>query len=150
MQEGMNGRTDAPPKCRAAQTRASDRDRSGAAGPGREGQSVGTPRQHDDPCGVAAWACGCLNWYDLRWDQVDFVRACALRRLRPPATIDCDHLLRSIATSEGAVGATFGDSQYSGLASREVEAVPVVNRRDPRALRSAPQLTQRRAREVAC
>jgi hypothetical protein len=28
------------------------------------------------------------------------------------------------------------------------EAVPVVNRRDPRATRSAPQPTQRRAREV--
>ena len=50
---------------------------------------------------------------------------------------DCDHLLRSIATSEGAVG-SICDSQYSRLASSAVEAVPVVNRRDPRALRSAP------------
>src|SRR5579864_2001805 len=63
---------------------------------------------------------------------------CALRRLRPPATTHRDHSLRWIATSMKAPLGTLGDSQYSRSASSAVEAVPVVNRRDPRALRSAP------------
>ena len=58
---------------------------------------------------------------------------------------DCDHPLRSIATTcydrlrpvKAPLG-PLGDSQYSEMASSAVEAVPVVNRRDPRALRSAP------------
>jgi hypothetical protein len=58
---------------------------------------------------------------------------------------DCDHPLRSIATTcydrlrpvKAPLG-PLGDSQYSEMASSGVEAVPVVNRRDPRALRSAP------------
>ena len=47
-------------------------------------------------------------------------------------------LARWIATSMKAPLGTVGDSQYSRLASSGVEAVPVVNRRDPRAPRSAP------------
>ena len=58
---------------------------------------------------------------------------------------DRDHPLRRIATTcydrlrpvKAPLG-PLGDSQYSQMASSGVEAVPVVNRRDPRALRSAP------------
>jgi len=49
---------------------------------------------------------------------------------RPPVPIDrdqCDGAVRCICWSQG-----------SRLASSAVEAVPVVNRRNPRALRSAP------------
>ena len=49
-----------------------------------------------------------------------------------------DRLFRLIATSLKAPLGTIGDSQYSRLASSGVEAVPVANRREPRALRSAP------------
>jgi hypothetical protein len=66
--------------------------------------------------------------------------------MSPGHTDDRDHPLRWIATTHSdcsrpgmkAPMGTVGDSQYSRLASSGVEAVPVVNRRDPRALRSAP------------
>jgi hypothetical protein len=75
----------------------------------------------------------------------------------PPAHYDdCDHPLRSIATScydrLRPVKAPLGPLGVilSILWWRQArwEAVPVVNRRDPRAAEWPPRLTQRRAREV--
>jgi len=64
--------------------------------------------------------------------------------LLPAHYDDRDHPLRRIATTcydrlrpvKAPLG-PLGDSQYSCLASSALEAVPVVNRRGPRALRSA-------------
>src|ERR1700758_259918 len=90
--------------------------------------NLATPRQPERHL-VVTYVLGTFCYPCLR---------CALRRLRPPATTHRDHSLRWIATSMKAPLGTLGDSQYSRSASSAVEAVPVVNRRDPRALRSAP------------
>ncbi|MGE5771900.1 MAG: helix-turn-helix domain-containing protein [Hyphomicrobiales bacterium] len=66
---------------------------------------------------------------------------CAFRRLRPLIPVDRDHLFRLIATSVARVllapldGAVDVSLARAGQARQE--AVPVVNRRDPRATRSA-------------
>ena len=67
--------------------------------------------------------------------------SCAFRRLRPPIPTDRDHLFRSIAT--GVVRALVapldvdGDVSLPWVGQARQGAVPVVNRRDPRATRSA-------------
>ena len=65
---------------------------------------------------------------------------------------DRDQLFRSIATRAARVLRAplddGGDVSLLWVGQARREAVPVVNRRDPRATRSAPWLTQRRAREV--
>jgi hypothetical protein len=66
----------------------------------------------------------------------------AYRRSRPPIPTDRDHLFRTIATSSAARVLTAplddgGDVSLLGVGQARREAVPVVNRRDPRATRSA-------------
>jgi hypothetical protein len=69
------------------------------------------------------------------------VQRCAFRRSRPLIPTDRDQLFRSIATSAARVlRAPLDDGgDVSLLFARQArrEAVPVVNRRDPRATRSA-------------
>jgi hypothetical protein len=66
---------------------------------------------------------------------------CAYRRSRPPIPTDRDHLFRSIATSVARVLTAplddGGDVSLLKVGQARREAVPVVNRRDPRATRSA-------------
>ena len=66
---------------------------------------------------------------------------CAFRRSRPPIPTDRDHLFRSIATSVARVLTAplddSGDVSLLKVGQARREAVPVVNRRDPRATRSA-------------
>ena len=66
----------------------------------------------------------------------------AYRRSRPPIPTDRDHLFRTIATSSAARVLTAplddgGDVSLLGVGQARREAVPVVNRRDPRATRRA-------------
>lgn len=72
-----------------------------------------------------------LTWYDT----------CAFRRLRPLIPVDRDHLFRSIATSVTRVLVApldvAVDVSLPRVGQARQEAVPVVNRRDPRAPRSA-------------
>ena len=67
--------------------------------------------------------------------------ACAFRRLRPLIPVDRDHLFRSIATSVARVLVApldvAVDVSLPRVGQARQEAVPVVNRRDPRATRSA-------------
>ena len=66
---------------------------------------------------------------------------CAFRRLRPLIPVDRDHLFRSIATSVTRVLVApldvAVDVSLPRVGQARQEAVPVVNRRDPRAPRSA-------------
>jgi starch synthase len=66
---------------------------------------------------------------------------CAFRRSRPPIPTDRDHLFRSIATSAALVltapSDDGGDVSVLAVGQARGEAVPVVNRRDPRATRRA-------------
>jgi len=66
---------------------------------------------------------------------------CAFRRLRPLIPVDRDHLFRSIATSVARVLVApldvAVDVSLPRVGQARQEAVPVVNRRDPRATRSA-------------
>jgi hypothetical protein len=74
---------------------------------------------------------------------VDIARSYwAYRRSRPPIPTDRDHLFRTIATSSAARVLTAplddgGDVSLLGVGQARREAVPVVNRRDPRATRRA-------------
>ena len=65
----------------------------------------------------------------------------AFRRSRPLIPTDRDHLFRSIATSAARVLTAplddGGDVSLLWVGQARREAVPVVNRRDPRATRSA-------------
>jgi hypothetical protein len=67
--------------------------------------------------------------------------SCAYRRSRPPIPTDRDHLFRSIATSVARVLTAplddSGDVSLLKVGQARREAVPVVNRRDPGATRSA-------------
>jgi hypothetical protein len=72
-------------------------------------------------------------WIAMQW---------AYRRSRPPIPTDRDHLFRTIATSSAARVLTAplddgGDVSLLGVGQARREAVPVVNRRDPRATRRA-------------
>src|SRR5208283_2296151 len=66
---------------------------------------------------------------------------CAFRRSRPLIPTDHDHLFRSIATSVARMLIAplddGGDVSLLWVGQARREAVPVVNRRDPRATRSA-------------
>ena len=66
---------------------------------------------------------------------------CAFRRLRPLIPVDRDHLFRSIATSVARVLVApldvVVDVSLPRVGQARQEAVPVVNRKDPRATRSA-------------
>jgi hypothetical protein len=66
---------------------------------------------------------------------------CAYRRSRPPIPTDRDHLFRSIATSVARVLTAplddGGDVSLLWIGQARQQAVPVVNRRDPRATRRA-------------
>ena len=68
-------------------------------------------------------------------------RVCAFRRSRPLIPTDRDHLFRSIATSLARVLMAplddGGDVSLLWVGQARREAVPVVNRRDPRSPRSA-------------
>src|SRR5580700_8936781 len=70
-----------------------------------------------------------------------WARGCAFRRSRPPIPTDRDHLFRSIATSVARVLTAplddGGDVSLLKVGQARREAVPVVNRRDPRVTRSA-------------
>src|SRR3981081_1128133 len=72
---------------------------------------------------------------------VDRSLGCAYRRSRPPIPTDRDHLFRSIATSVARVLTAplddGGDVSLLTAGQARREAVPVVNRRDPRVTRSA-------------
>src|SRR2546430_7494557 len=66
---------------------------------------------------------------------------CAFRRWRPGIPTDRDHPFRSIATSVARVLTApldeDGDVSLLSVGQARREAVPVVNRRDPRATRRA-------------
>src|SRR5580692_11552551 len=79
-----------------------------------------------------------------RWSEYvnsDASAAWAYRRSRPPIPTDRDHLFRSIATSVARVLTAplddGGDVSLLKVGQARREAVPVVNRRDPRVTRSA-------------
>ena len=82
---------------------------------------------------------------DLKADFQTFpaVRAPVLaqKAIRPAHSDDCDHSFRSIATSVARVRIALLDDvvdfSLPRVGQARQEAVPVVNRRDPRATRSA-------------
>src|SRR5271166_6111228 len=91
--------------------------------------------------GVRTLDAWCLGRDCHHHRVLDVSAMCAYRRTRPPIPTDRDPAFRSIATSAARVLTApldeGGDVSLPGVGQARREAVPVVNRRDPRATRSA-------------